>query len=403
MARSIRSSTLETRSARLRLPVSVKPTFVRVAKGLGLGYRRNKSGGVWVMRVADGNRGSWVRTIGAADDFAEADGGEVLNFWQAQDQVRSLARADRAGTAEPITVAHALDAYEADLKTRGADVANVQRIRAHMTNGLAGKLITLLTARELRAWRDGLIERMSPASVNRTCFSLKAALNLAARQDERIISRRTWQEGLSLIPNATNDRNVILADGVVRDLIARAYKDSREFGLFVELAAVTGARPSQIVRLEVRDLQDGCEPRLMMPASRKGKGKRAKSHYPVPISADLLERLAAPDRSARAPLLTRPGGKPWKRSNHAYPFRRVARACGQDPTEVTIYALRHSSIVRQLLAGVPVRIAAAGHDTSVAMIERNYSRYITDHADALIRGAMLDLTPRDQPKLAVIG
>ena len=403
MARSIRSSTLETRSARLRLPVSVKPTFVRVAKGLGLGYRRNKSGGVWVMRVADGKRGSWVRTIGAADDFAEADGGDVLNFWQAQDKVRSLARADRAGTAEPITVAHALEAYEADLKTRGADLANVQRIRAYMTNGLAGKLITLLAARELRAWRDGLIERMSPASVNRTGFALKAALNLAARQDERIISRRAWQEGLALIPNATHDRNVILADGVVRDLIAEAYNDSREFGLFVELAAMTGARPSQIVRLEVRDVLDGSEPRLMMPASRKGKGNKAKSHYPVPISADLAERLAAMDRLANAPLLTRPGGQPWKRSNQAHPFRRVVRACGQDPAEVTMYALRHSSIVRQLLAGVPVRIVAAGHDTSVAMIERNYSRYITDHADALVRGAMLDLTPRDKPKLAVIG
>src|SRR5215467_12346530 len=66
MARAIRSSTLHTRSARLKLPVSIKPTFIRVAKGLGLGYRRNKSGGVWVMRVADGKRGSWVRTIGAA-------------------------------------------------------------------------------------------------------------------------------------------------------------------------------------------------------------------------------------------------------------------------------------------------------------------------------------------------
>ena len=174
MARAIRSSTLETRSARLKLPVSIKPTFIRVAKGLGLGYRRNKSGGVWVMRVADGKRSSWVRTIGAADDFAEADGIDVLTFWQAQDKVRSLARADRGGTAEPVTVAQALDAYEADLKTRDRDVANVQRIRAHITNGLAGKLITLLAPRELRAWRDDLIQKMSPASVNRTCFSLKA-------------------------------------------------------------------------------------------------------------------------------------------------------------------------------------------------------------------------------------
>jgi integrase len=387
----------------LKLPVSIKPTFIRVAKGLGLGYRRNKSGGVWVMRVADGKRSSWVRTIGAADDFAEADGIDVLTFWQAQDKVRSLARADRGGTAEPVTVAQALDGYQADLKTRDRDVANVQRIRAHITNGLAGKLITLLAPRELRAWRDDLMQKMSPASVNRTCFSLKAALNLAARQDERVISRRAWQQGLALIPNATNDRNVILSDSVVRDLIAEAYNESREFGLFVELAAVTGARPSQIVRLEMCDLQDGVEPRLMMPASRKGKGKKAKSHYPVPISADLAERLAAPNRPANAPLVTRPNGTPWKRTNHAYPFRLAARACGQDPAQVTIYALRHSSIVRQLLAGVPVRIVAAGHDTSVAMIERNYSRYITDHADALVRGAMLDLGPREKPKLAADG
>ena len=52
--------------------------------------------------------------------------------------------------------------------------------------------------------------------------------------------------GLALIPDASHDRNVILGDGVVRDLIAEAYSDSREFGLFVELAAVTGARPRSI-------------------------------------------------------------------------------------------------------------------------------------------------------------
>jgi hypothetical protein len=55
-----------------------------------------------------------------------------------------------------------------------------------------------------------------------------------------------------------------------------------------------------------------------------------------------------------------------------------------------MYALRHSNIVRQLLAGVPVRVVAVNHDTSVAMLERTYSRHIGDHADALVRGALLD-------------
>jgi hypothetical protein len=41
MARSIRSSTLETRSARLRLPISKVPVFVKIGPKIGLGYRRN--------------------------------------------------------------------------------------------------------------------------------------------------------------------------------------------------------------------------------------------------------------------------------------------------------------------------------------------------------------------------
>jgi hypothetical protein len=40
---------------------------------------------------------------------------------------------------------------------------------------------------------------------------------------------------------------------------------------------------------------------------------------------------------------------------------------------------------------VPVRVVAVNHDTSVAMIERTYSRYIGDHADALPRRALLDI------------
>jgi hypothetical protein len=57
---------------------------------------------------------------------------------------------------------------------------------------------------------------------------------------------------------------------------------------------------------------------------------------------------------------------------------------------VTFYALRHSSIVRALLAGVPVRLVAVAHDTSIPMIEASYSRYIGDHADSLLRRALLD-------------
>jgi site-specific recombinase XerD len=150
--------------------------------------------------------------------------------------------------------------------------------------------------------------------------------------------------------------------------------------LFVEVAAVTGARPvSQIARLAAEDLQaDRADPRLMMPTSRKGRGKKKVAQRPVPITAGLARRLAAAvgDRPPTAPLLVKPSGERWKKSDHSRLFERVAKAAGQDPDEVTIYALRHTNIVRQLLAGVPVRVVAVNHDTSVTMIERTYSRFI---------------------------
>lgn len=224
---------------------------------------------------------------------------------------------------------------------------------------------------------------------------LKAALNLAADHDQSITSRRVWETGLASLPDAEEARNVILPDDQIRQLVAHAYEHSREFGLLLETAAMTGARVSQLARLEVQDLQDGAAPRLLMPASRKGKGAKAMLRRPVPISSALANRLAASDcnRPTTAPLLTKPSGARWSKSDHSRLFAGAAKRCDFDAAEVTMYALRHSSIVRQLLAGVPVRVVAVNHDTSVIMIERNYSRHIGDHADALARAALLDSTP----------
>jgi integrase len=343
------------------------------------------------MRVADGKGGNWLRAIGRADDFDDPDGGEILDFWQAQEKARTLARGGKP--PEPVTITRALERYEADLQTRGGDRGNVTRVRLHVTDALGHKLVDGVTARDLRAWRDALAKTLVPATVNRTTTALKAALNLAADHNERIVSRRAWQIGLASIPGVEETRNVILTDDQVRALIAAAYDHSREFGLLVEVAAITGARIGQLAKLTVEDLQDGSAPRLMVPASRKGRGGKAVLRRPVAISPSLARRLLildGRDRSATALLLVKPSGQPWRKSDHSRLFARVAKQCGLDPAVVTVYALRHSSIVRQLLAGVPTRVVAAGHDTSVVMIERTYSRYISDHADTLVRGALLE-------------
>jgi integrase len=374
-----------------------KPYFASIGRGVSLGYRRNKTAGTWVMRAADGKGGNWTKAIGAADDFDEADGKGVLDFWEAQDRARSTARASRSGSDDddgPATVAAALDRYEADLKIRGGDAGNVTRVKAHLPDKLAGRSVALVTTRELRSWRNHLADELVSATVNRTATALKAALTLAADHDERISNRRAWEIGLAPIHDAEESRNVILDESAIREIIAKADEQSAQFGLLVEMAAVTGARVSQLARLEVQDLQDSRDdPRLMMPSSRKGRGQKKISRRPVPIPAGLSVKLrkAAGSRPPAAPLLTKPSGEPWKKSDHSRPFARAAKAAGLDPREATLYALRHSNVVRQLLASVPVRVVAVNHDTSVAMIERTYSRHIGDYADALARKALLDI------------
>jgi integrase len=396
MARQIRAAQLETRTARLKLPVRWKPYTVRIAPGIRLAFRRNAGpAGSWSVIAADGRGGNWMKGFAVADDHEDANGETILTFWQAQERAKILARGgDRPAQDKPLTVADAVKNYRADLERRSGDVSNADRVKIHLTPVLADKPIVLLIARELRHWRNGLQKALEASTVNRISNALRAALNLAADDDESIASRRAWEVGLQAIANATESRNVILPVDGVRRLVSCSYDVNEEIGLLVETAASTGARVSQLRRLQVQDLQGGkTNPRVLIPVSRKGRGQKKMTHRPAAIPESLAVRLRRRQRPPDATLLTKPGGAPWRKSDHSRVFRQIATAAGFDPKVVTLAALRHSSIVRQLLNGVPVRLVAAGHDTSIAMIEKTYSKYITDHGDELVRATLPDFSP----------
>jgi len=382
----------------LKLKVRKKPyDFTSIAPRIGLGYRRCKSAGRWVVKVADGHGGNWTKVVGIADDHEDADGEHIFSWWQAQDQARALARGKDSAGGRPGTVAEALADYEADLIARGGSPTNARRVRTLLPPTILAKPVALLTARELKHVRDRLVTKgAKPASVNRDLKGLKAALNLAAAHDPRITNSAAWRTGLAALPDAHHARNVILNDdNEVRPLIAAAYAEDSALGLLVETAAVTGARVSQLARLEVADLQaDRPDPRLMMPSSRKGKGIKRIERKPVPITSSLAAQLrqAAGNRARTEPLLLRTDGAAWQPpiADYRLPFIRAVTRVGLDPSIVTLYSLRHSSIVRALLAGVPTRVVAAQHDTSVPMLERTYSQHILDHSDTVARRALLD-------------
>ena len=287
----------------------------------------------------------------------------------------------------------ALKDYAADLAVRGTRAANATVPRPHLTPSLLGKPVSLLTVRELRQWRNGLTAVMKPASVNRVCKNLKAALNLAASHDDRITNAKAWTVGLAAIPEDEDvESNLVLTDAQRRDLVAAAYALSPEFGLYVEVHAATGARTSQIALLDVSDLHAGKDPKLTVPTSLKGRNRRTRVRKPLPIAPSLAMRLklAAAGRGAGEPLLRTKDGRRWNCGRHRIPFHKAAEAAHL-PDGATMYALRHSMITRALLAGVPVRLVAASADTSIAMIERTYSKFIANFGDEQMRRAVFDI------------
>jgi hypothetical protein len=404
-----RAAKLETATARRRLDVRKKPYWIRLSPGIHLGYRRNEGAGTWSVRVADGGA-EWIKKLALADDLEPASAPAVLNYWRAVDAARALARR-QPGAADdesrPVTVSEALALYEKDLLARGSSPYNAEHARIHLTSAILSKPVALLGATELRKWRDSLLAKgLAPGTVNRTKTGLRAALELAAAHDPRIANQRAWKVGLAALPDAHRARNVILDDVTVRRIVAAAHDYDRALGVMTEVAATTGARLSQLARLEVADLQaDGPEPRLLMPLSAKGRARNKRhERRPVPITPALAAVLKqeAQGRAPDAPLLLRANGERWghgRRRHHRADFRAVVEAAGLDPDEVTLYALRHSSIVRQLLANVPIRIVATLHDTSVKMIERTYSRYIAGHSDAIARRALLEIQQPSAPNV----
>jgi integrase len=375
----------------MRLPIRKKPYFEAIAPRVGIGYRRNQGCGTWIARGSAGRNGYWIKVIAHADDHEDADGNQILNFWQAQDRCRATVRNSYGYGERPITVGEAIAAYERDLLSRTGSAANARRIRRYLPPQLAAKTVSLLSGKILRDWRDQMLAAgLKPSTVDRTVKMMKAALSLASKDDPRITNASAWKVGLPRLPDQELPPKRIIDDATVKMIVASAYAYDKSFGLLTEVLATTGARASQALRLVVADLKDdNGAPQLFMPSSHKGRRRRV-TRTPVPIPAELARRLRQAARGRQ------PGDLLLDQSDRTTGrmFRRMAAKIGLD-SGVTLYSLRHSSIVRQLIAAVPARIVAAGHDTSIVVLESVYSRFITDVSDAVVRRALIDVGDRE--------
>lgn len=424
MSRTLADTRLHDRATRARLPARDKPYWRLLAQGAHLGYRKGLLKGTWVARVeAQEKSGYKTAAIGEADDRLPADGRYILDFKQASEAAARWIELQRRGpTPESnadVTVGEVVEAYIELRDQRRASQAgravhsdayyNLTRFVAGDTV-LPGLRLADLTEGDLRAWQLR-VTRKKPASLQRVVNDLKAALNAGFEAHRRLLPGdlpATIKYGLKVdaaeVLLSAARENQILSDDQVRRVIAAAIAIDEDFGRLVVLLAATGARFTQIARMRVVDVQAE-QSRLMVPQSFKGR-KRALTYIRVQVGADTLAALAPAieGRPAAAPLLEhwrhrQTGPMSWERtergpwgssSEMARAWKQAVANAGLPATTIP-YALRHSSIVRGLRVGLPIRLVAALHDTSVAMIERHYSRWITEGLDEMAARAVVPL------------
>jgi integrase len=338
----------------------------QVARGRYLGFRKiDEQRGSWVARLRDDEGIQHYRALGALSPtlgYEQALAAAVAWFAAHDAGVRANAR---------VTVQGACQQYVED-RRREKGEATARDAEARFERTIEGTefgrtLLEKITTPQVRRWRDGL--ELSKASANRTLTALKAALNLAVRNRLVPAARAIEWRDVKPYPNAGKRRTLFLDLEQRRGLIAACEGALRDL---VEAAALTGARPGEIVRA-VRSQFDA------RTASMTFIGKTGTRTVPLSAPAVALFTRLARSRTPRALLLTRDDGQPWAHSDWDELVRAAAQRAGL-PTGTVLYTLRHSFITQAVMAGMTTLDVARLVGTSVMMIEKHYGHLVASSA-----------------------
>lgn len=411
MSRTVRSTPLESRAARLRLKPRKKPYRQSSAKaGLHLGYRRieNKNGS-WVAFTYQGASGKYSeRAFAQADDYSDADGSEVIGYFDAMKRVGGAAPPVRHGSA--FTVRTAIDEYVAALELHSTTAKETEGILRHYLieflsrNGAHGadRLVADLTRDDFANWSSWCLShpprrrakekkaeveeaasdddaaevlRRRKERINRVRNNVLACLNLAL-SNERVPSNVAWSKIRRF--SGTEQPRVrwleLLEVKRFTDACASDFRKITQGGL------LTGARWSELRRIRVEDVDLSNGTVLIARTKRKkarhifltDEGKRAFGDWTTGCNRN-------------DPVFLREDGRKWGSHDQHRPILEARTAAGLDD-QVTFHTLRHTYASMLVKAGVHLMIVAGslGH-RDTRMVEKHYGHLAPSHAAAAIR------------------
>lgn len=405
MAARIRDPRLENREARLKLRPRKEPYWRSIHRGLAVGYYRSNAGrgGAWWVRAH--KQGGFQRhSLAIADDFAEADGREILSYQQATR--RAIELADRTnGLGErlkdvDLTVSDILADYfvwyEAHRKIGGYKESK-RMADAHIIPSLGSRRATNLTTKELRRWHEKLATaparirgksitrkvdpqdsdgmRKRRATANRILTVLKAALNHAHE--------------LGSLPSADAWRRVKPFRGV--DSPKVRYLTESQCGRLLEAcpadlhalvrgALSTGARLGELTNLRVADF----DAQAGTITIREAKGGQSR-HVPLTNDGCRFFTAATSGKSNDNLIFTRSDRSPWTKGHQVRPLRRACATADINPP-IGFHVLRHTYGSLLAAKGVPLQVIAKalGH-ADTRMTERHYAHLSDDYIKKMLR------------------
>jgi integrase len=408
LARSTRHSSLETRTARARLPSRRTPYFAKIAKGLRLGYYRGAVSGSWVASFYRGTKGYVTQAIGAADDTADADAVAVFDFWQAQDQAKKWGERQRlvvAGVIRsgPYKVADAVRDYLTEIAAEKKPTA-VQGAKYVFDAWILPELGSIdadkLTTDRLVRWRNKLAtapkrvrtkhtaaetatretpddddaRRARKATANRILSMLKAALNRAFYAD-RVSSDSAWRK---VKPFKQVDEAVVryLSIPEIRRLANACPEDFRNL---VEAALYTGCRYAELSRLKYEDYNDDSGTLSV----RLSKGKNR--HVVLTDEGKDAFRRWTKDIPPGERIFLRRDGRAWGTSHQQRPLDEASDRAVIVPA-VNFHVLRHTHASFLAMAGTPMAVIARqlGH-ADTRMTEKHYAHLAPNYVAQTIR------------------
>ena len=410
MAQTARASSLETRTARLKLSPSKKPYWGRSGKaGVHIGYRRRKphgkdANGSWIARRYTGSGGYETEVFAEADDFTEADGSSILTYGQAIAKLG--AQFSQVQRRTRYTVQTAIDDYLASLQLNATTAKETAGTLKHYlagflsTDGTDGAERTLsdVTRDDFARWPawalanapQGRRKKPRPAEqrsldedalrrrkerVNRVLNNVLACLNFA-HENERVPSNAPWSK-LRKFKGTEQARIRWLDLDECRCLTNSCASDFRKI---VEGGLLTGARWSELRRMRVLDFDSAAGTVLIARTKRKKarhiylteEGKRAFGDWTAKRAREQL-------------VFTRDDDTQWGTHDQHRPIAEARDRAGLG-ADVTFHVLRHTYASILVKAGVHLSVVAhsLGH-ADTRMVEKHYGHLAPSHVAQAIR------------------